>query len=119
MHTRFKLRRYEVLAERSEALADAAERLVGDLLGFAERQQSAALSDLTTAYCRAIADVREAARTGAYLPPYLFQLEAIGRDVALALNVLQAKVLARAKEEDPPDRGAEALAPGAVAIGKS
>jgi len=102
MHARFKLRRYQVLAARSQILADAAQRMVDELLYLAETQQSAELAALTGAYCTAIDSVRAGIRSGANLPPLLFKLEAIGREVAGVLLTLQQTAISRSGRDPGP-----------------
>lgn len=99
MHARFKLRRYQVLAARSQILADAAQRMVDELLHLADTQQSAELATLTGSYCMAIDEVRAGIRAGANLPPLLFKLEAIGREVASSLLALQQTVIRRTRDD--------------------
>ena len=102
MLTRFKLRRYEVLATRSLTLADAAQLMVDELMRLARDHQSPHLILITEAYRGAIADVQRGVRLGLDLPPLLFQLEAVGRDIAAELNGLRQALLDEA-EEAPPD----------------
>jgi hypothetical protein len=109
MHARFKLRRYQVLAQRSQILAAAAERMIDDLLYLAETQQSAQLVTLTDAYRAAIDDVQQGIRVGANLPPRLFRLEALGRDVATLLTSLRQTLIDQTLEA-PPDDDLAALA---------
>jgi hypothetical protein len=114
MHARFKLRRYQILAERSQILAAAAQRTIDDLLYLAETQQSAQLAALTDAYRTAIDDVQHGVRVGANLPPRLFQLAAIGRDVAALLMSLQQALIDQTlivqTLDAPPDDDLAALA---------
>ncbi|WP_374654531.1 hypothetical protein [Dongia sp.] len=97
MHSRFQIRRYEVLAQRSAALATTAERVVGELLQLAREQDSAALVRLTDTYCGAIDAVRRAIVSGEDLAVSLYRMEAVGRDIATLLNALQQDVAL-----DPP-----------------
>lgn len=94
MHARVKLRRYQVLAERSQVMATAAHQMIDELLHLAETQQSVQLVALTEVYRAAIDDVRHGVRVGANLPPLLFKLESIGREVAAHLLSLQRNLIA-------------------------
>ena len=101
MHARVKLRRYQVLAERSQAMATAAHQMIDELLHLAETQQSVQLVTLTEVYRAAIDDVRHGIRVGANLPPLLFKLEAIGREVAAHLLSLQRNLIAETAAAPP------------------
>lgn len=103
MHARFKLRRYIVLAERSQTLVAAAQLLVDDLFFLAEQQQSPELARLTAAYCNAIDDVKLGIRVGANLPPLLFRLEAIGREAATLLSGLRTALIDQRNAHPPND----------------
>lgn len=105
MHTRLKLRRDAVLAAASERLAAAAERTIDDLNDFAATGEAPHLLALALAYSRAIAELRYAIRAGADLPPALFQFEAIGRDIVVALADLQAAIAAQADLPSKPAAG--------------
>jgi hypothetical protein len=102
MHARFELRRHQVLTERSQALMQAAKGLVDELCQLADEHQSAKLSALIESYRRAIDDVQRGIRSGDNLPPLLFKLDAIGRDVAGLLAALQ-RILIVGAGEHPPD----------------
>lgn len=96
MHMRFKQRREEILAARSEFLALSAEQLVGELHTFAALGDAPLLAALAISYQVAIDNVRRAIRSGAAMAPVLQQFEASGREVVAALMRLQASIPSRA-----------------------